>query len=104
MSRLFVLGKAGLDIGLDLPGLPQPGETLVGRAADHILIVTLGAAGCRVTDGGGVTHYPAEAVTARDITDAGDTFCGVLAAALAVTRPGAFLSLPTAAELRFLLA
>ena len=33
MSRLFVLGNAGLDIGLDLPGLPQPGETLVGRAA-----------------------------------------------------------------------
>lgn len=32
MSRLLVLGNAGLDVGLDLPGLSQPGETLLARA------------------------------------------------------------------------
>ena len=95
----------------------------LGGTAEGITIITLGAAGCRVIDDGGVTQHPAEAVTARDTTGAGDTFCGVLAAALTagrpldpaiaaaqraaaltVTRPGAFPSLPTAAELRLLLA
>lgn len=32
MSRLWVLGNAGLDIGLRLPRLAEPGETLVGAA------------------------------------------------------------------------
>jgi len=32
MSRLLVLGNAGLDIGLGLPRLPRAGETLVGTA------------------------------------------------------------------------
>ena len=31
MSRLLVLGNAGLDTGLALPRLPRPGETLVGE-------------------------------------------------------------------------
>lgn len=88
-----------------------------------IVIVTLGAEGCRVTRGDGVTQFPAPIVAARDTTGAGDTFCGVLAAtlvaaraiepaiaaaqaaaALTVTRPGAFVSLPTADELQRLLA
>ena len=95
----------------------------IHTAQGGIAIVTLGAAGCRVTIDGRATHHDAETVVARDTTGAGDTFCGILAAALAagypldpaiaaaqraaaltVTRLGAFPSLPTAAELRRLLA
>jgi ribokinase len=32
MTRLLVLGNAGLDIGLALPRMPRPGETLVGES------------------------------------------------------------------------
>jgi ribokinase len=32
MSRLLVLGNAGMDISLPVPRLPQPGESLVGGA------------------------------------------------------------------------
>ena len=32
MSRVFVLGNAGMDIGLPVSRLPRPGETLVGGA------------------------------------------------------------------------
>lgn len=95
----------------------------IHAAEGGIVIVTLGAKGCRVTRKDGVTHFPAPTVVARDTTGAGDTFCGVLAAALVagramepaiaaaqeaaaltVTRPGAFPSLPTADELQHLLA
>jgi len=81
-------------------------------------VVTLGAGGCAVAGPGGLRHYPARPTRAVDTTGAGDTFCGVLAAgllrgeamgsavdaaqraaALAVSRPGAFAALPTAAEL-----
>jgi ribokinase len=82
-------------------------------------IVTLGADGCRFDR----RLFPAEAVTAIDTTGCGDTFCGVLAAALArgmsidaaigaaqkaaaltATRPGAFEALPSRAELGAILA
>ncbi|MBV8393867.1 MAG: ribokinase [Alphaproteobacteria bacterium] len=33
MNRVIVLGNAGLDLGLAVPRLPLPGETLIGRAA-----------------------------------------------------------------------
>jgi ribokinase len=33
MGRVLVLGNAGLDLGLRLPRLPRPGETLPGRDA-----------------------------------------------------------------------
>lgn len=92
-------------------------------AKGGIVIVTLGAEGCRVTGKDGVTRFAAPTVVAQDTTGAGDTFCGVLAAALVagraiesaiaaaqaaaaltVTRPGAFASLPTADELQRLVA
>jgi ribokinase len=53
---------------------------LSGRAA----VVTLGAAGCLVVDGGAVTHVPAAPASAIvDTVGAGDAFAGGLAAALA---------------------
>ena len=86
------------------------------------VVVTLGAEGALVVDGGGVTAVPAPNVEAVDATAAGDAFCGALADALvrgeglrdaarwavaagavAVTRAGAQSSLPTAAEVEALL-
>ena len=85
-------------------------------------IVTRGADGCRLVDGATTRHFAAETVTTVDTTGCGDTFCGVLAAALArgraldaaigaaqraaaltATRPGAFAALPTRDELRVIL-
>ena len=80
-------------------------------------VVTLGAAGCVVADGG-VWAFPAVAVAAVDTTGAGDVFCGVLAAlwaagmrvgdavgraqaaaAVSVARAGCYGSFPSRAEL-----
>jgi ribokinase len=88
------------------------------------VIVTLGSAGCRARRDGALLQQPAFAVQAIDTTAAGDTFCGVLvaaldrgaglpaalreasaAAAIACTRIGAQASIPTRAEVdRFLAA
>jgi ribokinase len=81
-------------------------------------VVTLGAGGCVSAGAEGTRCHPAQTVNAVDTTGAGDTFCGVLAAlllagqelaaaigmaqraaALTVSRPGAFAALPSAAEL-----
>lgn len=81
-------------------------------------LVTLGADGCLWVGADGLSHLPAAMVRPVDTSGAGDTFCGVLvarlasgmplphaissaqaAAAVAVTRRGAFDSIPTAAEL-----
>ncbi len=87
-------------------------------------IVTLGAAGCLCADPTGVRFFPAaSSVRVADTTGAGDTFCGVLAAALAcgiavpdaisasqqaaaltVERLGAFSALPRSEELTLLFA
>lgn len=96
---------------------------LIHSAEGGVVIVTLGAEGCRVTRKGTATQFSAPTAVARDTTGAGDTFCGVLAAslvadraieraiaaaqaaaALTVTRAGAFPSLPTASELQPLVA
>lgn len=87
------------------------------------VVVTLGERGCRARQGTQFFTQEAFAVAAVDTTAAGDTFCGVLiaaisrgadlasalrtasaAAALACTRPGAQSSIPTAAEVQTLLA
>ena len=83
--------------------------------AGEAAIVTLGAGGCRWRG----RSFPAERVSAVDTTGCGDTFCGVVAAALAegatieaaigaaqkaaaltATRPGAFAALPSRDELK----
>ncbi|WP_281291637.1 ribokinase [Reyranella soli] len=86
-------------------------------------IVTLGAEGCVLTEGGRRRSFPAQAVQAIDSTGCGDAFCGVVvaalvqglsmdaaiaaaqkAAALTATRPGAFEALPSNEELQAILA
>jgi ribokinase len=86
-------------------------------------ILTRGAAGCLLVEGGQRRSFPAETVIAVDTTGCGDAFCGVMAAALArgfatdraigvaqkvaaltATRPGAFQALPSREELGALLA
>ena len=93
--------------------------TSLARTADATVICTLGADGVDVTHRGGVEHIAASAVDAVDTTAAGDTFIGyfaahlagapedilgaisvaVLAAGVAVTRPGAIESIPYDDEL-----
>ena len=94
-----------------------PALHAAGRA-----IVTLGADGCRLLDRGTEQSFAATAVVATDTTGCGDTFCGVLAAALArgqalesaidaaqraaaltATRAGAFAALPSRGELAAIL-
>jgi ribokinase len=86
-------------------------------------LVTLGADGCLLIEREDRRAFPAEIISAIDTTGCGDTFCGVLAAALArdftieagigaaqkaaaltATRPGAFDALPSRAELGAILA
>ena len=81
-------------------------------------IVTLGADGCMLVEHQQRRSFPAETVTAIDTTGCGDTFCGMMAAALArgfateqaigvaqkaaaltATRRGAFDALPSRAEI-----
>lgn len=81
-------------------------------------IVTLGREGCLWFEDGGAQHLPANPVGVVDTTGAGDAFCGMLAArlangmtlrdalsaaqaaaALTVTRAGAFAALPARGEL-----
>ena len=106
-----ITGVAGdLDAALERIGVPR-------------VIVTLGGAGCRARCDGALLQQPAFAVQAVDTTAAGDTFCGVLvaalsrgaglplalreasaAAAIACTRVGAQASIPTRAEVEAFLA
>jgi ribokinase len=94
------------------------GQALVERVP--AVVITLGSGGCLVAERGAQPLLlPAPRVKAVDTTGAGDTFCGVLAAALAsgqdlpqavrlasaagalaVTRRGAQESVPTAQEAR----
>ncbi|NMM34732.1 MAG: ribokinase [Phycicoccus sp.] len=99
-------------------GVERAIELLLGRVP--CVLVTLGSAGAILARRGtSPVRVPAPVVTAIDTTAAGDTFCGVFAAALArgndaveavrlasaaaslaVQRPGAQASVPTAEETR----
>ncbi|MFC4553792.1 PfkB family carbohydrate kinase [Georgenia faecalis] len=104
---------------LDLTGAPDQDAALAALLARvPAVVITLGSAGCLVAERGRPSvEVPSPRVPAVDTTGAGDTFCGVLAAALAageplvaaarraaaagalaVTRPGAQEAVPTAAE------
>lgn len=91
---------------------------LLGAGAGSAYLVSLGAAGARLTTAGGSVAIPALRVDAVDTVGAGDTLNGALAAglaagldldsaarravaaaSLAVTRAGAREGMPTAAEL-----
>ena len=103
------------------PGTVAEATRLAGRLPARAVVVTLGADGCLVVEGGDATHVPAVGVRAVDTTAAGDAFCGGLAdalaggatledaarravrvAAAACLRPGAQASLPTPGELQAL--
>ena len=94
----------------------------LGSSGVATVVVTLGAAGALALDRGHRLRVPAFRVAPVDTTGAGDTFCGVLvaalaqrtplaaalreasaAAALACTRAGAQTSIPTRAEVLALL-
>jgi ribokinase len=101
------------------------GDAAARRLSDRgvgTLIVTLGAAGAVAYEGDEKLTVPAPRVEAVDTAGAGDVFCGVLAAGLAlgrslrtameaavaaasesVTRPGTQSSFPSAPELAALL-
>lgn len=95
----------------------------LARTGAPTTVVTLGERGCCAADGGTLISQAAFSVVATDTTAAGDTFCGVLgaalaggadllgalrraaaAAALSATRSGAQTSIPTAAEVSAFLA
>ena len=95
----------------------------LARIAVPCVVVTLGAQGCCARCNGDITLQSAFPVSSVDTTGAGDTFCGVLVAALsrgddlaqalrqagaagalACTRAGAQSSIPTEAELADFLA
>jgi ribokinase len=90
----------------------------LARLQEPCVVVTLGHHGCCARSDGVMSYQPAFAVTPLDSTGAGDTFCGVLVAALsqghdlahalrwasaagalACTRLGAQSSIPTEDEL-----
>jgi ribokinase len=95
----------------------------IGRTGVATTVVTLGERGCCAVDHGTLISQAAFSIMATDTTAAGDTFCGVLgaaltngtdllgalrraaaAAALSATRSGAQTSIPTAVEVAAFLA
>ncbi len=97
---------------------PQAAVLALQRAGAMAAVVTLRGGGCIRADATGNHHCAARPAVAVDTTGAGDAFCGVLAAALAmgaelaaaidgaqraaaiaVSRAGAFAALPSADEL-----
>lgn len=108
-----------------LTGIPIAGEADARRAAAALLaggvpcaVITLGDRGALLARRSGMAALPAHRVEPVDTVGAGDAFCGALAvglalgmdleaaatlaniaAAISVTRPGAALSMPTAADI-----
>lgn len=75
----------GLTLG-DRNDIARVAEQMSRRGHESV-ILTLGADGCAVRQGGDTTFFPAFQVLARDATAAGDTFCGALATALVQGKP-----------------
>ncbi|GAA1407889.1 ribokinase [Glutamicibacter uratoxydans] len=71
--------------GADQP-VDEPEEAIAAKLLAHgiaSVVITLGANGCLVAEGGTVQQLPAVKVKAVDTTGAGDAFTGALAARLA---------------------
>ena len=106
--------------GAELSGVTEPGEildALLARYPGLTVVLTLGGEGAYYADSGRRLFHKALSVPVVDTTAAGDTFLGYLtgalaagtdpqqalhlatgAAALAVTRAGAYPSIPTREE------
>ncbi|MET7452439.1 ribokinase [Streptomyces sp. NPDC005574] len=114
-----ILGEAG--DGADAGGRPEDWARALLARGPRSVVVTLGAQGALVASAEGVTRVPAVRVDAVDTTGAGDAFTAALAwrlgagaslaqaaayasrvGAAAVTREGAQVSFPTAAEVEAL--
>lgn len=80
LNEIEATAYAGIPV-TDPTSAAEAGAQLRARGPDRVL-VTLGAQGVVVVDGGGARHTPAKKVKAVDTTAAGDTFIGAIAAAL----------------------
>lgn len=107
----------------DYGTLKEAADTLRKAHSHRFVALTLGEKGVLLAQPDGVHHIPSFGVRAVDSTAAGDTFCGILAvalaeghelieatriacagAALAVTKRGAQPSIPTRDEINTFLA
>jgi len=109
---------SGMSIA-DVPAAVIASQELQQRFGIPTVIVTLGGRGVIALDERGARHLPAWPVPVVETIGAGDAFAGVLASesargcpldealplanaagALAVTRPGAYVALPTGGQIR----